>query len=77
MTVEQGPLARALGLARVRFETGGSAGDKEDDGSLAAIPLERAGEIRDLVRARRGLAPARAGRAEVAVEEERRSSPWT
>ena len=58
VTVEQGPLARALGLARVRFETGGSAGAKEDDGSLAAITLERAGEIRDLVRAQRGQSPA-------------------
>jgi len=57
VTVEQGPLARALGLARVRFETGGSAGTKED-GSLAAIPLQRAEEIRDLVRASRGLAAA-------------------
>jgi putative membrane protein len=57
VTVEQGPLARALGLARVRFETGGSSGAKEDDGSLAAIPLARAGEIRELVRASRGLVP--------------------
>lgn len=69
VTIEQGPLARALGLARVRFETGGSAGAKEDDGSLAAISLERAGEIRDLVRARRGLAPTAAPEALVAEEE--------
>ena len=68
VTVEQGPLARALGLARVRFETGGSSGAKEVDGSLAAIALERAGEIRDLVRASRGLAPA-AARAETLAEE--------
>lgn len=52
--ISQGPLHRVLGLARVRFETGGSAGAKEDDGSLAAISLARAGEIRDQVRARRG-----------------------
>jgi putative membrane protein len=69
VTIEQGPLARVLGLARVRFETGGSAGDKEDDGSLAAISLERAGEIRDLVRARRGLAPAAVPDAATADEE--------
>jgi putative membrane protein len=69
VTVEQGPLARALGLARVRFETGGSSGGKEDDGSLAAIPLQRAGQIRDLVRARRGLAPA-ASTAEGLAQEE-------
>lgn len=56
VTIEQNPLWRALGMARVRFETGGSAGAGEDDGSLAAIPLRRAAEIRDLVRASRGLA---------------------
>lgn len=60
VTIEQGPLARVLGLARVRFETGGSAASREDDGSLAAIPLKRAGEIRDLVRAQRGIAPTAA-----------------
>lgn len=69
VTIEQGPLARALGLARVRFETGGSAGSKEDDGSLAAITVARAGEIRDLVRAGRGLAPA-AAQVDAAVESE-------
>ena len=68
VTIEQGPLARALGLARVRFETGGSAGSKEDDGSLAAIALERAGEIRDLVRAQRGLAPTAAPEAAMAED---------
>lgn len=58
VTIEQNPLWRALGMARVRFETGGSAAAREDDGSLAAIPLQRAAEIRDLVRASRGLASA-------------------
>jgi putative membrane protein len=60
VTIEQNPLWRLLGLARVRFETGGSSGGaagREDDGALAAITLQRAGEIRDLVRAGRGLAP--------------------
>lgn len=56
VTIEQGLLARPLGLARVRFETGGGGETKSDDGSLAAVPLARAGEIRDLVRASRGLA---------------------
>ena len=55
--ISQGPVARMLGLAKVRFETGGSAGAKEDDGSLAAIALDRAEAIRDQVRARRGVAP--------------------
>lgn len=68
VTIEQNPLWRVLGLARVRFETGGSGGASgEDDGSLAAITLQRAGEIRDLVRASRGLAPT-ASPAEVEAE---------
>lgn len=50
--VSQGPVARLLGLARVRFETG-SAQDKDDDGALVAIALDRAGALRDQVRARR------------------------
>ena len=73
VAIDQGPLARLLGLARVRFETGGgSAGTGQDDGSLAAIPLVRAGEIRDLIRASRGLAPApaAAGSAALAPEDD-------
>ncbi|HXG99314.1 MAG TPA: PH domain-containing protein [Sphingomicrobium sp.] len=58
--ISQGPVARLLGLARVAFETGASAGDKSDDGALAAISLARAAEIRELVRARRGAAVASA-----------------
>ena len=57
--ISQGPLARLLGLARVKFETGGSAGDKEDDGALAAIALARAEALRDQVRARRGVGRSR------------------
>ncbi len=52
--ISQGPLARMLGLARVKFETGASAGDQDDDGALAAIALVRAEALRDQVRARRG-----------------------
>ena len=51
--ISQGPIARLLGLARVEFETGGSAGGTSDDGALAAISLARAAELRDHVRARR------------------------
>ena len=49
--ITQGPLARLLGLARVKFETGASAG--EEEGALQAIRLERAEQLRDLVRERR------------------------
>jgi putative membrane protein len=68
VTIEQGPLARAFGLARVRFETGGGE-TRTDDGSLAAIPLERAGAIRDLVRASRGLTAAASAGDATAAEE--------
>jgi len=58
--ITQGPLARVLGLARVKFETGASAGQEE--GVLQAIRLERAEQLRTLVRARRTKA--------IAVEDE-------
>ena len=51
--IEQGPLQRLLGLAQVRFETGGSAGGKNEDGTLHTIALERARAIRRHVRERR------------------------
>ena len=57
--ISQGPVARLLGLAKVKFETGGSAGGGDDEGVLQAIALERAEELRALVRAqRRGDAQA-------------------
>jgi putative membrane protein len=49
--ITQGPVARLLGLAKVRFETGASAGKEE--GVLQAITLERAEALRELVRVRR------------------------
>jgi putative membrane protein len=62
--ISQGPVARLLAIAKVKFETGGSAGGGEDEGVLHAIPLSRAQELRTLVRARRSagieLAPAEA-----------------
>lgn len=51
--IEQGPVHRLLGLARVRFETGASAGAKGDDGVLDTIALHRAEALREHVRARR------------------------
>ena len=49
--ITQGPVARLLGLAQVKFETGASAGSEE--GVLRAVALERAEELRDLIRAYR------------------------
>lgn len=54
--ITQPLLARAFGLARVKFETGGSAGAKDDEGVLQAVSLERAQALRAQVRARRGVA---------------------
>jgi putative membrane protein len=49
--ITQGPVARVLGLAKVKFETGASGG--EEEGVLQAISLARAEDLRTLVRARR------------------------
>jgi putative membrane protein len=50
--IERGPLARVLGLAKVKLETGGSGGD---EGLLDSIALADALTLRDEVRARRGM----------------------
>ena len=64
--IEQGPVHRLFGLARVRMETGASAASKDSEGLLDTIALDRARAIRDFVRARRG----RTVPAELAVEEQ-------
>lgn len=51
--IEQGPVHRLFGLARVRFETGASAGGKGEDGLLDTIALHRAEALREHIRARR------------------------
>ncbi|HEU0309912.1 MAG TPA: PH domain-containing protein [Sphingomicrobium sp.] len=56
--LEQGPLHRLFGLARVKLETGGSAGGKQEEGILHTISLERAEALREHIRIRRGLAAA-------------------
>ena len=65
--IEQGPIHRLFGLARVRLETGASAGSKEDDGVLDTISLERAEALREHIRARR-RGEAAAPVAEAVVE---------
>ena len=61
--LEQGPIHRLFGLARVKLETGGSAGGKEEEGVLHTISLERAEALREHVRARKGRAPVAAAAA--------------
>lgn len=64
--LEQGPIHRLFGLARVRLETGASAGSKSEDGVLDTISLERAEALREHIRARRrGTIVASAPEAEV------------
>ena len=62
--ITQGPVARLLGLARVKFDTGSSSRAGGDEGVLQAITLARAEEIRSLVRARRPIAPVAAAVSE-------------
>ena len=55
--IVQGPVARLLGLAEVKFETGGGGENpRSEDGVLHAITLERAEQIRRLVRGSRASA---------------------
>ena len=51
VSIEQGLVARALGIAKVGFETG--AGGKENDASLDAIALDAAQALRTTIRAHR------------------------
>ena len=56
--LEQGPLHRLFGLAKVKLETGASAGGKEEEGVLHTISLARAEALREHIRNRRGRAAA-------------------
>ncbi|WP_343345536.1 PH domain-containing protein [Sphingomicrobium sp. XHP0239] len=77
VNIEQGLLHRLVGLARVKFETGASAGaNAGDDGSLDSITLARANELRDRIRAHRAGEGRRvtvgdAAETAIAKEEER------
>lgn len=64
VSIEQGIVARALGIAKVGFETG--AGGKENDASLDAIGLDAAQALRTTIRAHRS-APVVAKTATEAV----------
>ncbi len=51
VSIEQGLVSRALGIAKVGFETG--AGGKENDASLDAVALDAAQALRSTIRAHR------------------------
>lgn len=70
VSIEQGVVARALGLAKVAFETG-AAEAKKDDGSLDALALEEAEDLRRAIRAwRSGAVAATAAAAEVPADDD-------
>lgn len=50
VNIEQGLIARALGLAKVKLETGGSASAGAEEGELNAIALHEADILRDTIR---------------------------
>lgn len=66
--LEQGPVQRLLGLAQVKLETGASGGGKEDEGVLHTISLARAEELREHIRARKGLITTPVGGEAATVE---------
>jgi putative membrane protein len=65
--IEQGPVHRLFGLAKVKLETGASAGAKEEEGVLHTISLARAEALREHIRGRRGQ-PAAPIAAEAVAE---------
>jgi putative membrane protein len=75
--ITQGPIARLLGIAKVKFETG-AAGGRHTEGSLPAITLQRAQELRALIRAHRSsevqaaASPTEAEQAPIFVMDNRR-----
>lgn len=64
VSIEQGLVARALGLAKVGFETGASADADKGDGGLDSITVEDAAALRGTIRDWRSGAVAAAGSAE-------------
>lgn len=67
VNIVQGPLQRLFGLAQVRFETGGSAGGKEE-GVLHTVSLERAQQLRAQIRERRAPTAAPADHVSEPIE---------
>jgi putative membrane protein len=69
VSIAQGPVQRLVGVAEVTLETGGSSLTNEE-GVLAAVSLQRAEALRDLVRARRMGAALASGAEAAAVPEQ-------
>lgn len=60
VSIEQGLVARALGIAKVGFETGAGGAGKENEANLDAIGLEAAQALRTTIRAHRSAPVAAA-----------------
>lgn len=58
VSIEQGLVARTLGLAKVGFETGSAGSDAKDEAKLDAIALADAEALRTHIRRHRGAARA-------------------
>ncbi|MGH6652587.1 MAG: PH domain-containing protein [Sphingopyxis sp.] len=67
--IEQGLIARAIGIAKVGFETGAGGAGKENEANLDAIGLEAAQALRTTIRGHRS-APVAAPSVAAAVEGE-------
>jgi putative membrane protein len=74
VSIEQGPVQRLFGVARVTLETGGGSVLGSEDGVLAAIRLPRAQALREHVRARRRAGDP-AGAVAGPMEEEEAEPP--
>ena len=70
--IERGPLARVLGLAKIKLQTGAPG---SDEGLLDSIALTDAVALRDEIRARRGVAIAPAAQEPVAEPPVFRMTP--
>ncbi len=53
VSIEQGPIARMLGLAKVQLETGGQGSIVQNDGVLDVIAFADASQLRDAIRSYR------------------------
>ena len=70
VSIEQGLVARALGIAKVGFETGAGGAGKENEANLDAIGLDAAQVLRTTIRAHRSAPVAVAVAPVAAVEGE-------
>lgn len=70
VNIEQGPVARLIGIARVKLETGAAASGGVEEGVLDAVSLARAAGLRDLIRAHRV-----SGGVRITASDEPRATP--